>query len=314
MDAELGAVIDSGDAATLRASVTRILLRRAQDELEEAQRVAIKRSGARGADARKALIAAEQHYRDAKQTNDGTVQHQARDWQAEAAAIQTEALTLLEELEATTARARSTAILNGLGFSAAQIAAPFTSLSGGWRSRVSLASALLKSTDVLLLDEPVNFLDLPSLLWLQGFIRELPSTVITVAHDREFLDAVTDELIIARKQKLLYFDGTLTDYEREQRRAYNLATRQQEVLDKKRDQMVKTIAQANRTAAKTGDDNRQRMAKSRQKKLDERWGLERNAAGHRFKVRRKFVGCLGRYSVLTAHRHFSSIVTLADTT
>lgn len=282
---ELGAVIDAGDAASLRASVTRILLRRAQEDLEEARRVSSKRSGTRGAEARKALIAAERHLEEAQYAKDHQEEEQTRDWQAEAAAIQSEALALLDELEASTAMARATQILQGLGFSAAQIEAPFTSLSGGWRSRVSLASALLKSTDVLLLDEPVNFLDLPSLLWLQGFIRDLPSTVITVAHDREFLDSVTDELIIVRKQKLLYFDGTLTSYEREQRRAYNLASRQQEVLDKKREQIVKTIAQANRTAAKTGDENRQKLAKSRQKKLDERWGLERNAAGHKFKVR-----------------------------
>lgn len=120
----------------------------------------------------------------------------------------------MEEMEASTALSRAMAILHGLGFSDAQVSGAFTALSGGWRSRVSLASALLKSTDVLLLDEPVNFLDLPSLLWLEGFIEQCSSAVITVAHDREFLDAVSNELIVLRKEKLSYFDGNLTEYER----------------------------------------------------------------------------------------------------
>jgi hypothetical protein len=109
---------------------------------------------------------------------------------------------------------------------------------------------------------------------------------------------------VLRKEKLTYFDGNLTEYEREQRRAFRLATRQQEVLDKKKEavrcvarrpvpvltllcrvaQVEKTIEQATRVAKQTGDDKKARLAKSRQEKLNSRWGLEQNAKGGRFKV------------------------------
>lgn len=73
---------------------------------------------------------------------------------------------------------------------------------------------------------------------------------------------------------------------RETRRAFRLATKQQEVLDKKRQVVEKSISEATRVARKTGDEKKQKSAAIRQRKLDERWGLEVNAKGHRFKVRR----------------------------
>ncbi|PWN41511.1 P-loop containing nucleoside triphosphate hydrolase protein [Ceraceosorus guamensis] len=289
---DITAVLDKGDLDGIKRVLSAIEFSRACAALEEAQRIAIKRSGARGADARKALIAAERLHEERKLANENhaNLATSARDWLADATVLQDELHQALEEMEASTALSRAMSILHGLGFSDSQISGPFTALSGGWRSRVSLASALLKSTDVLLLDEPVNFLDLPSLLWLEGFIAQCSSAVITVAHDREFLDAVSDELIVLRKERLTYFDGNLTEYERETRRAFKLASKQQDVLDKKRQVVEKSISEATRIARKTGDEKKQKSAAIRQRKLDERWGLEVNAKGHRFKLNRDFGG------------------------
>lgn len=115
--------------------------------------------------------------------------------------------------------------------------APYASLSGGWKSRTSLASALLQPTHVLLLDEADNYLDLPAVIWLQGYIQSLPHSVITISHDREFLDSVAEELIVLRKNTLAYFAGNLTEYERQQRKTYKHAIKQQEALDRKKEKV-----------------------------------------------------------------------------
>jgi len=89
---------------------------------------------------------------------------------------------------------------------------------------------------------------------------------------------------VLKKEKLQYFDGNLFQFQRQMHRKLKHAKRQQDALDKKKEAIEKTITEGKRQAKKTGDENRQRMIKSREKKLQDRWGLEANAAGHRFKV------------------------------
>jgi len=74
--------------------------------------------------------------------------------------------TTLDAMDAASAEARAQVILLGLGFTPEMISGKFSALSGGWRSRASLASALLQQVDVLLLDEPTNYLDLDAVIWL----------------------------------------------------------------------------------------------------------------------------------------------------
>lgn len=105
--------------------------------------------------------------------------------------------------------------------------------------------------------------------------------MLLVAHDREFVDNIAQEVIILRNQSLTYFDGNLTEYEvntKEKRRAL---LKQQSAMDRKKEAIEKSIEEGARSARKTGDENRARMVKSRQKKLDDRWGLEVNDKGHK---------------------------------
>lgn len=67
----------------------------------------------------------------------------------------------------------------------------------------------------LILDEPVNFLDLRSVIWLQDYLLTFPSTILLVAHDRDFIDATAEEIIVLRNKTLTYYEGNLTDYERQ---------------------------------------------------------------------------------------------------
>ena len=93
------------------------------------------------------------------------------------------------------ARARGAQLLHGLGFSSADEQRPVRVFSGGWRVRLNVAQALMCRSDLLLLDEPTNHLDLDAILWLEGWLREYPGTLLLIAHDREFLDRVTDRIV-----------------------------------------------------------------------------------------------------------------------
>ena len=294
----LGRVLEGQREEEIRNAVLKLTVDRARERLREARKLAIKWSGARGLSARKELLVAEKEL----ETAEAAAAHPPpircdsdTSWSAQAGKLLLESQSLLDEVDANSTDARAQKILHGLGFSHERINAPYSSLSGGWRSRASLASALLQPAHILLLDEPVNYLDLPAVLFVQQFISAIPHTVVTVSHDREFLDAVSDSLIILRHETLSYFDGNLTTYERESRQDRLHKLRQQETLDKKKAAVQKSIAEATKAAKKSGDDNKLRMVKSRQRKLDERWGLEVNSKGHKFKLNRD----LGGYHLTT---------------
>ncbi|HEY6451518.1 MAG TPA: ATP-binding cassette domain-containing protein [Steroidobacteraceae bacterium] len=93
------------------------------------------------------------------------------------------------------ARARAAQLLHGLGFASADECRPVRAFSGGWRVRLNVAQALMCRSDLLLLDEPTNHLDLDAILWLEGWLRGYPGTLLLIAHDREFLDRVTDRIV-----------------------------------------------------------------------------------------------------------------------
>jgi ATPase subunit of ABC transporter with duplicated ATPase domains len=160
--------------------------------------------------------------------------------------------------------------------------------------RCSLASALLQESDILILDEPTNFLDLLGILWLQRFLLNLQTssqtTVLLVSHDRDFIDTVCQEIVILRDQTLTYFRGNLSSYEDDVRSTRLNLGRMQDAQDRQKAHIEKTIRQNIKAGKATGDDNKLRQAKSRQKKLDDRMGMEVSAKGTRFKLNRDLEG------------------------
>ena len=103
-------------------------------------------------------------------------------------------------------------ILAGLGFSEADTHRKLSEFSGGWRMRVMLAKILLQAPDILLLDEPTNHLDLPSIQWLEDYLKAFEGAIVIVSHDRWFLDKVINRTVESRKGKLTVYAGNYTFY------------------------------------------------------------------------------------------------------
>src|SRR6516164_3893498 len=120
----------------------------------------------------------------------------------------------LIEIDADGAPARASEILNGLGFSTADLARPMAEFSGGWRMRVALAAALFARPDLLLLDEPTNYLDLEGALWLEARLKKYPATALVISHDRELLNNSVDAILHLRNGKLDLYIGGFDDFER----------------------------------------------------------------------------------------------------
>ncbi|WP_394130417.1 ABC transporter ATP-binding protein [Shewanella maritima] len=110
--------------------------------------------------------------------------------------------------------ARAGALLAGLGFNEAEQTNPVKSFSGGWRMRLNLAQALLCRSDLLLLDEPTNHLDLDTTYWLESWIKTYQGTLILISHDRDFIDGIVDEIVHVEHQKLNFYKGNYTSFER----------------------------------------------------------------------------------------------------
>ncbi|CAE6738246.1 putative ABC transporter ATP-binding protein YheS [Paraburkholderia aspalathi] len=119
----------------------------------------------------------------------------------------------LHDAGAHDAPSRAQALIQGLGFSAAQLGQPVNSFSGGWRMRLQLARALMCPSDLLLLDEPTNHLDLDALVWLEAWLKRYEGTMVVISHDREFLDAVTQVTVHVDNAKLVRYGGNYSKFE-----------------------------------------------------------------------------------------------------
>jgi ATP-binding cassette subfamily F protein 3 len=120
----------------------------------------------------------------------------------------------LATIRADTAPARAARILAGLGFDEAAQQRPCAEFSGGWRMRVALAALLFTEPDLLLLDEPTNHLDLEAALWLEGYLKAYPGTLLLVSHDRGLLNRAVNRIIHLEHRKLTAYTGNYDRFER----------------------------------------------------------------------------------------------------
>ncbi len=160
------------------------------------------------------------------------------------------------------AEARAGEILNGLGFSAEDFARPFRAFSGGWRIRLNLAQALMTPAEALLLDEPTNHLDLDTTLWLERWLKRYQGTLLIIAHDRDFLDAVTDYTLHLHDGQGDLYRGNYSSFERQRAEAL---VHQQAAFERQQAEIRHMQAFVDRFRAKA---SKARQAQSRLKALE----------------------------------------------
>ena len=129
----------------------------------------------------------------------------------------------LDEIESDRAPSRAAEILTGLGFSQRDLSRPMAEFSGGWRMRVALAAALFAEPDLMLLDEPTNYLDLEGALWLEARLKKYPHTALIISHDRELLNNSTDQILHLTQARLDLYTGGYDAFEKARAEKLRLA-------------------------------------------------------------------------------------------
>jgi ATP-binding cassette subfamily F protein 3 len=117
-----------------------------------------------------------------------------------------------EHLDGYSMQAKAEEVLEGIGFSTQDLHRPLKEFSGGWRMRVMLAKLLLEKPSLLMLDEPTNHLDLPSIEWVENYLRNYDGAVVIVSHDRIFLDNVVTKTVEVTMGQLVTYEGNYSFY------------------------------------------------------------------------------------------------------
>lgn len=167
-----------------------------------------------------------------------------------------------EHIDGYTAQSRAGRLLHGLGFTTADELRAVDEFSGGWRMRLNLARALMSRSSLLLLDEPTNHLDLDTVIWLEGWLRSYPGTLLLISHDRDFLDSVAGHIVHIENNRATLYAGNYSAFERI--RAERLAHRQSQ-FEKQQREVAHMRAFVDRFRAKA---SKARQAQSRIKALE----------------------------------------------
>jgi ATPase subunit of ABC transporter with duplicated ATPase domains len=167
-----------------------------------------------------------------------------------------------EELDGYALEGRAREVLAGLGFSQDMMDGDVGALSGGWKMRVALARILLMRPDAMLLDEPSNHLDLESLIWLEGFLKDYEGALMMTSHDREFMNRIVTKVLEIDGGALTAYSGNYEFYE--QQRALN-EKQQQAQFERQQAMLAKEVTFIERFKARA---SHAAQVQSRVKKLE----------------------------------------------
>lgn len=153
-------------------------------------------------------------------------------------------------------------VLTGLGIMPEDHQRPVESFSGGWKMRIALAQVLAQKPDFILMDEPTNYLDLESIVWLENWLKNFKGAVFMTSHDRFFMNSIVKKIIEVNHKTITVYNGDYDFYEKEReiRREQLIASagRQEAMLKKEEEFIAKFAARASHAA----------QVQSRVKKLD----------------------------------------------
>ena len=173
-----------------------------------------------------------------------------------------EVQTAFEHLGGYDLETRVKVALGGLGFAVEEFTKPFASFSGGWRMRAELSRVLASEPDLLLLDEPSNYLDLPAVDWLQRFLKLYSGTLMLISHDRYLLKSLTSIIVEVDAGTCTRYEGDLDWYLREREVRYQHLVAAKENQDHHREQLQRFVDRFRAQATKAA------QAQSRQKLID----------------------------------------------
>jgi ATP-binding cassette subfamily F protein 3 len=173
-----------------------------------------------------------------------------------------EVQTAFEHLGGYDLETRVKVALGGLGFAVEEFTKPFASFSGGWRMRAELSRVLASEPDLLLLDEPSNYLDLPAVDWLQRFLKLYSGTLMLISHDRYLLKSLTSIIVEVDAGTCTRYEGDLDWYLREREVRYQQLVQAKANQDHHREQLQRFVDRFRAQATKAA------QAQSRQKLID----------------------------------------------
>ncbi len=113
---------------------------------------------------------------------------------------------------------RAKQILKGMGFRESDFEKNCSDFSGGWKMRILLSVILISRPDIMLLDEPTNHLDTESMEWLESYLKDYEGTIITIAHDRFFLDKIVSQIAEISGRSINIYRGNYSYYLKEKER------------------------------------------------------------------------------------------------
>ncbi len=175
-------------------------------------------------------------------------------------------------------------VLVGLGFETSQFDESPLILSGGWRMRLELAKLLVNEPNFLILDEPTNHLDLPSLTWLEGYLKSFRGTLLFVSHDREFLNNLSDQIIHISNGNVKVYNGNFDDFVEQREANSEFAKKQKEALKRKQDHLQEFVDKFRYKASKAKQAQSKIKMIERLKELESRIDIEESDQKPVFKM------------------------------